>query len=138
MLVTLNALASYQSKATEQMAEDAVKFLNYCATHPNAVQRYSKSDMILTVHSHALYLSKSKARSCAGGFFYMGSKQCNAAHNGAILATTSIMRLRLEPSLKTARRQPSYVPRLKKWAGHNQPRQCKPTIQPHAALPTIQ
>jgi hypothetical protein len=91
MLVTLSALASYQSKATEQ-AEDAVKFLNHCATHPDAVLRYSKSDMILTVHSDASYLSESKARSRAGGFFYMGSKQRDAAHNGAILATTSIMK----------------------------------------------
>jgi Reverse transcriptase (RNA-dependent DNA polymerase) len=92
MLVTLSALASYQSKATEQTAEDAVKFLNYCATHPDAILRYSKSDMILTVHSDASYLSESKARSRAGGFFYMGSKQLDAKQNGAILATTTIMK----------------------------------------------
>jgi hypothetical protein len=48
--------------------------------------------MILTVHSDASYLSESKARSRAGGFFYMGSKQRDAALNGAILATTSIMK----------------------------------------------
>jgi hypothetical protein len=92
MLVTLSALASYQSKATEQTAEDAVKFLNYCATHPDAILRYSKSDMVLTVHSDASYLSESKARSRAGGFFYMGSQQLEAKQNGAILATTTIMK----------------------------------------------
>jgi hypothetical protein len=92
MLVTLSALASYQSKGTLQTADDAVKFLNYCATHPDAVLRYNKSDMVLTVYSDASYLSESKARSRAGGFFYMGNNQKDAPHNGAILATTTIMK----------------------------------------------
>jgi hypothetical protein len=92
MLVTLSALASFQSKATEQTAIDAVKFLNYCATHPNAILRYKKSDMVLTVHLDASYLSESKARSRAGGFFYMGDTTTNSDHNGAILATTTIMK----------------------------------------------
>jgi hypothetical protein len=90
MLVTLSALASYQSKATEQTAEDAEKILNDCATHPDAILRYEKSDMILTIHSDVSYLSESKARSRAGGFFYMGR---DAKHKGAILATSSIMKL---------------------------------------------
>jgi hypothetical protein len=81
----------FQSKATEQTAEDAVKFLNYCATHPDAVLRYNKSDMILRGHYDASYLSESQARSRAGAAFYMGSKDDDTSHNGLILATTSIM-----------------------------------------------
>jgi hypothetical protein len=92
MLVTLSALASYQSKGMQQTADDAVKFLNYCATHPDAILQYKQSDMVLMVHSDASYLSESKARSRAGGFFYMGNNQKDAPHNGAILATTTIMK----------------------------------------------
>jgi hypothetical protein len=36
MLVTLSALASQQTKGTEHTMDNAIKFLNYCATHPNA------------------------------------------------------------------------------------------------------
>jgi hypothetical protein len=93
MLVTLSALASQQTKGTEHTMDDAIKFLNYCTTHPNATIRYSTSDMILQCHSDASYLSEPKARSRAGGLFYMGSANIgNAALNGAVLASTSIMK----------------------------------------------
>jgi hypothetical protein len=36
MLVTLSALASQQTKGTERTMDNAIKFLNYCATHRNA------------------------------------------------------------------------------------------------------
>jgi hypothetical protein len=42
MLVALSSLASQQTKGTARTAEDVVKFLNYCATHPDAVIRYKK------------------------------------------------------------------------------------------------
>jgi hypothetical protein len=93
MLVTLSALASKQTKGTEQTMTDAVKFLNYCATHPDAVIRYTASDMILRVHSDASYLSEAKARSCAGGLYYMGPADIdNADLNSAVLTSTSIMK----------------------------------------------
>jgi hypothetical protein len=93
MLVALSALASEQTKGTEQTARDAVKFLNYCATHPNATIRYQASDMILSVHSDASYLSETQARSRAGGFFHMGNTNREDSPNGALLATTSIMKV---------------------------------------------
>ena len=43
------------------------------ATHPNAVIRYYKSDMVLNVHSDASYLTALKARSRASGHFFLGS-----------------------------------------------------------------
>jgi hypothetical protein len=93
MNVALSALASKQTKGTQQTAQDAVKFLNYCHTHPDAAIRYHASDMILKVQSDASYLSKPQARSRAAGHFYMGNKGSdNDTHNGAILATTSIMK----------------------------------------------
>ena len=74
MLVALSALASEQSHGTEATAEAAVKFLNYCATHPDATLKYYASDMILKIHSDASYLSEPKARSRTGGHHYLGNK----------------------------------------------------------------
>jgi hypothetical protein len=48
--------------------------LNYCASHPDAVIRYSKSDMILYVESDASYLSESKARSRCAGYHYLSNQ----------------------------------------------------------------
>jgi hypothetical protein len=93
MNTALSSLASQQAKGTEQTAQDAVKFLNYCATHPDATLRYHASDMILKIHSDASYLSESKARSRSAGHFYMGNKDNDDdTHNGSILATTQIMK----------------------------------------------
>jgi hypothetical protein len=93
MNTALSSLASQQAKGTEQTARDATKFLNYCATHPDAKLRYYASDMVLKVHSDASYLSESKARSRAAGHYYMGNKENDDdTHNGTILATTQIMK----------------------------------------------
>jgi hypothetical protein len=54
MLVALSSLASQQTKGTERTAEDAIKFLNYCTTHPESIIWYKKSDMILHCHSDAI------------------------------------------------------------------------------------
>jgi hypothetical protein len=92
MNAALSSLASQQAKGTEQTARDATKFLNYCATHPDAKLQYYASDMVLKVHSDASYLSESKARSRAAGHYYMGNKDNDDdTHNGTILATTQIM-----------------------------------------------
>jgi hypothetical protein len=93
MNVALSALASKQTKAMQQTAQDAVKFLNYCHTHPDATIRYHASDMILKVQLDASYLSEPKARSIAAGHFYMGKRGTeNDTTQGAILATTAIMK----------------------------------------------
>ncbi len=74
MLVALGTLASSQSQSTQATALAVTRLLNYCATHPDAVLRYSASDMHLHVHSDASYLSESKARSRAGGLFFLSTK----------------------------------------------------------------
>jgi hypothetical protein len=92
MNVTLSTLASQQTCRTKLTETDANKFLNYCATHPNATIRYHPSDMILKVHSDTSYNSELKARSRAGGHFYMGNRDTNDdTTQGTVLATTSIM-----------------------------------------------
>jgi hypothetical protein len=52
--------------------------------------------MILNVHSDASYLSLPKARSRAGGYFFLGSLPCNGDPiklNGAIQVSCAILKL---------------------------------------------
>ena len=78
--------------------------LDYMATHPDAKIRYKASDMVLNVHSDASYLSAPKARSRAGGYFFLGQKPRDNEPiwlNGAIDITVSggashVLRPRLE------------------------------------------
>ena len=45
-------------------------FLDYVASQEEAALTYHASDMVLAVHSDALYLSEPKARSRSGGNYY--------------------------------------------------------------------
>ena len=95
MLMTLSTLASAQANATEDTAKALTQFLNYCATHPEATIRYLASDMILHVHSDASYLSEPKARSRAGGHFFLANTPSKGQHvlnNGAIHNIATIIR----------------------------------------------
>jgi hypothetical protein len=71
MLVALGSLAA--AKTTEDTAQATTHLLNYCATHPTASVRYHASAMSLWTHSDASYLSEPKARSRAGGHFFLSS-----------------------------------------------------------------
>ena len=69
VLMALSQLGSEQAAPTEKILADAEHFLNYLATHLDAMIRYHASDMILNTHSDASYLSASRRRSRAGGHF---------------------------------------------------------------------
>ena len=71
MLVALGSLAAAQTKGTKQTMDAMVHLLNYAATHPDAVIRFKKSDMILHIHSDASYLSEPEGKSRVGGFFFL-------------------------------------------------------------------
>ena len=49
MLVALGTLGAAQTKGTKQTMEAAVHLLNYAASHPDAVVRFTASDMVLHV-----------------------------------------------------------------------------------------
>ncbi len=71
---------------------DKVKlFLDYTTTHPNAIVTYRASDMVLVGHSDVSYLSESKARSRAGGHFFMSSDKADPPNNGAVLTVAQII-----------------------------------------------
>jgi hypothetical protein len=63
MLTALSAIASAQAKPTEETMARCKQFLDYAATHKDAILTYKSSDMVLVVHSDASYLSKPKAQS---------------------------------------------------------------------------
>ena len=77
LLVALSTLATQQTNGTKQTMMDITHLLNYCATHPNAIIRYKRSDMILHVESDASYLSESKARSRVAGYYYLSNNTKN-------------------------------------------------------------
>ena len=65
------------------------------ASNADAKVRFHASDMIMNVHSNALYLSKSKAQSRACGHFFMvwmpkGGKPIRL--NGVFYTNTTIIR----------------------------------------------
>ena len=58
MLPVLGSLATQQAAPTENTMTLAKQFLDYAATHPYAIITYHASDMILSAHSDASYLSE--------------------------------------------------------------------------------
>ena len=68
-LMTLSETAGQQANPTKNTEQRVQQFLDYMATHPNAIIRYYSSDMMLNVHSDASHLTTQKARSRAGGPF---------------------------------------------------------------------
>ena len=53
----------------------------------------SASDMILAAHSNASYLNEPKARSRAGGHFFLSKDVENPPNNGAILNIAQIIKM---------------------------------------------
>jgi len=84
MLVSLGTLAAAQAEETQATVEACTQLLNYAATHPDAMLRFTASDMILHIHSDASYLSESKARSRAGGYFYLSNDMDKPPMNSAL------------------------------------------------------
>ena len=68
------------------------QFLDYAATHPDAIITYHASDMVLSSHSDASYLSESKSRSQAGGNFFMSNDSPIPANNGAVVTISQIIK----------------------------------------------
>ena len=87
MLPALNELGSQQANPTARTAQLIAQFLDYAATHQDAVIRYTPSDMILHVHSDASYLSVINSRSRAAGHFFLSSAFNPKTNNHAIADT---------------------------------------------------
>ena len=66
--------------------------MDYVATQEEAVITYHASEMKLAAHSDASYLSEPKARSRAGGHFFLSSETTIPANTGAVLNIAHIIR----------------------------------------------
>ena len=71
----LSSKAGQQAKAAQQLKEEIEWFLDYCATHPDAITRYHASDMRLALHSDGSYLSEPNSKSRAAVHDYLCTKQ---------------------------------------------------------------
>jgi hypothetical protein len=92
LLMPISAIASQTSEPTEDTMKQTQQLLDYLATQEEAVLTYNKSNMILAVHSDASYLSEPKARSRAGGHFFLSYDTNNPPNNGAILNVAHIIK----------------------------------------------
>ena len=99
MLVTLGTLASQQTCPTEATMSEVTWFLDYCASNPDAVIRYERSEMVLWTVTDASYLSEPRARSRAGALFFLSDlpkdpknpKSTSPKQNGIIYAMAKII-----------------------------------------------
>ena len=92
MLVALGSIATDQARPTKTTLEKVEQFLDYAASQDYAVVSYHASDMVMAVHSDASYLSESKARSIAGGHFFMANDHEFPSNNGAVHTVAQIIR----------------------------------------------
>ena len=63
IIMALSSLAAAQATPTTHTLSLVKWILDYAATNLDAILTYTKSDMVLAVHSNASYLSKPTARS---------------------------------------------------------------------------
>ena len=70
VLMALSTIASKQSKVMKNTMLKTKQLLDYLATNPNTTVHIHTSDMILNIHSNALYLLEANAHSRACGHFF--------------------------------------------------------------------
>ncbi len=92
LLCPISAIASQSSKPTKDKMQQTLQLLDYLAMQEDAVLSYHSSDMVLAVHSDASYLSEPKARSRAGGHFFLSSDTIIPPNNGAVLNIAHIIK----------------------------------------------
>ena len=73
ILTALNAIASEQAAPTKRTMTRVHQFLDYMATHPDAVIRFRASDMILNVHSDASYYQQAEHAVAQAGIFSLAA-----------------------------------------------------------------
>jgi hypothetical protein len=92
LLTALSCIAAQQANGTTAVTEACQQLLDCIATHPNAGIRHKACDMILVVHTDALYLSKQAGKSRASAHFYLTNHDNKEFNNCAILMLSSIIK----------------------------------------------
>ena len=91
ILPAVNHIASLQSQPTVMVAAAMDRLLQYCARFPDNALVFTACDMRLFIQSDASYLSRPKARSVAGGIFYLGNNNQPTTINGPCLTLSTII-----------------------------------------------
>ena len=92
VLTPISAIASQSANPTKETLAHTNQLLDYLATQEDAVLTYNRSEMIMAVHSDASYLCEPKAKSRAGGHFFMSTNAEIPPNNGAILNIAHIIK----------------------------------------------
>ena len=92
MIVALSSIITDQASPTQATLKKVNQFLDYAASHDYAIVTYHASDMVMAIHSNASYLSKSKARSRAGGHFFMSNNNEIPPNNSAVYTIAQIIK----------------------------------------------
>ncbi len=128
LLCPISAIASQSSKPTTDTMQQTLQLLDYLATQEDAVLSYHASDMVLAVHSDASYLSEPKARSRAGGHFFLSSDTTVPPNNGAVLNIAHIIKNVMSSAteaelagLYIMAREAVYIRIILEELGHKQP-----------------
>ena len=88
---SLNEIACSAATGTEATLAAATYLLNYIASNPKPRIRFTASDMVLQVDSDAAFQVCPKARSRAGGYHYLGSKD-NEQFNAPVLSLAKVIK----------------------------------------------
>ncbi len=128
LLCPISAIASQSSKPTKDMMRQTLQLLDYLATQEDTVLSYHASDMVLAVHSNASYLSEPKARSRAGGHFFLSNDTSIPPNNGAVLNIAHIIKKVMSSAteaelagLHIMARKAVYIRIILEELGHKQP-----------------
>ena len=92
ILTALGSITTQQVAPTENTMRKIHQFLDYAATHPDAIIPFSASDMVLAGHSEASYLSETKARSRASSHFFLSNNSTDPPNNGSVLTVAQIIK----------------------------------------------
>ena len=84
ILSALSSIATKQAKPTPETMKKVKQLLDYCATQEEAI-------ITSAVHSNAGYCNKKKARSRAGGHFFLSNDETFPPNNGVILTNATII-----------------------------------------------
>lgn len=92
-LPAVNAIGSEMVDPTQRLLRACERLLAYAASYPDNSLVYHASAMILEVQSDASYLSRSRARSVAGGLGYLTSPTITGspAPNGPIFTHSAVL-----------------------------------------------
>jgi hypothetical protein len=92
VLTPISTIASQSANPTKETLAHTNQLLDYLATQEDAVLTYNCSKMIMVIHNNASYLCKPKAKSRAGGHFFMCNNAEILPNKGAILDIAHIIK----------------------------------------------